>query len=123
MNWFLSLFPQYREIQQLLREEADRTVKFQDQNDALIKQNSMLLHRLQVAESDKDQAIKSVANVFAQLNGHIPPYGEAYKIEKQPNAETGPVPTNRMHARDAVREGRSQFLRDIGVANETVETA
>jgi hypothetical protein len=123
MNWLLSLFQQYRELQRLLREEADRASKLQDQNDALLKQNGELHHALRVSESDKDHALKSVANVFAQLNGHLPPYREAYTIEKRPDAATGPVPTNRMYARDGVRDGIRQFRESLGFGSQETEAA
>jgi hypothetical protein len=122
MNWFLSLFPQYRELRRMLQEAADSAMKFQDQNDALIKHNTDLLHSLRVADADRDQAVKAVANVFAQLAGHLPPYREAYSIERRPEAETGPVPTNRVYARDVVREGSRQFQDDLrGVKREDYE--
>ncbi len=104
-----------------MREQADRVLKLQDQNDALLKQNADMHHWLRVAEADKDQAQKTVANVFAQLAGHLPPYREAYTIEKRPDAATGPVPTNRMYARDSVRDGIAQFRRDAGIEREEVE--
>jgi hypothetical protein len=120
VNWFLSLFPQYRELQRMLREEADRATELQDQNLLLTQQNHDLVEDVRSARSQQDMAHKTVANVFAQLAGHLPPFREAYTIERRPESgEPGPIPTNRIYARDAVAAGKQAFREQLsGLSKE-----
>lgn len=106
----LELFPQYHALVKKLREEADRAMDLQDQNLALAEQNIKLVDETREARAQAEHALKSVANVFAQLAGHIPPYREAYTIEKKPDrGTTGPIATSRMNPRDLVNKGIKDF--------------
>ena len=115
MNWLLSLFPQFAALQRQLQLESEQKQDALESLHRLTGQHEALIEDYRAAVNERDHAVKSVANVFAQLAGHIPPYREAYSIERRPDATQGPVSTGRMYARDAVREGRSQFRRDLGL--------
>lgn len=114
MNWFLSLFPQYRQLQSMVQEGGDLSTRLQDQNYALAEQNMRLVNEAQAARAAQIDALKMLANIRIQVSlGGLAPYPEAYSLPKIEDAELGPLPTNRVQGRDAVRQGIEDFRNQI----------
>jgi hypothetical protein len=114
MLWFLRLFPQYRKLELMVREGGDQLSKMQDQNYLLTKQNIDLSDEISHARQAQITALKMVANFKIQIElGGMPPFPEAYSLPKQSEAEQGPLPTNRVQGRDAVRQGIEDFRAQI----------
>lgn len=114
MIWFLRLFPQYRKLESMVREGGDLSTKLQDQNYALTTQNIKLAEEAQQSRDAQVEALKMLANIRIQVSlGGLPPYPEAYSLPRIEEQQTGPVPTNRIQGRDAVRQGIEDFRTQI----------
>jgi hypothetical protein len=114
IDWFLFLFPQYRELQAAARESAELATKLQDQNFSLAEQNLKLVNEAQQSREAQIEALKMMANMRIQVEyGGIAPFPEVYSLPKREEAPTGPIPTNRLQGRDVVRARMDDFREQL----------
>ena len=112
--WFLRLFPQYRRLEAMARETAERMARLEDLLDSVQRQNLKLADTALASRLAEIDALKMMVNIKTQREyGGLPPYSEAYSLPLQPDLPMGPVPVNRQQGRDAVRQGIEEFHASI----------